>query len=111
MSIKTFKGQLVSSKLKKFVHDNQTNWKTGDEIKGSWEFTEDVEQSDRIGVVSEISYNQDKGTANKLHSLEGPSIESGKDKQYYLNGINYSKNDWTSLREIGKLDSYIDKSL
>jgi hypothetical protein len=100
MTTKTFNGQLISSKLKKYDH------KTGEYI-----FVEDSDQSSRIGVVSQITYSVEKGLANKLHNIEGPAIQTGKDKQYYINGVRYSKEDWATLRDLGKVDSYIDKSL
>ena len=100
MSTKTFKGQLVSSKLKKYDH------KTGEYF-----LVEDTDQSYRIGTVSEITYKADKGLANKLHSLESPALGTGRDREYYLNGVKYTKDQWMSLKEVGKLDGYIDRSL
>jgi len=100
MSIKTFNGRLVSSKLKKYDHKTE-----------QYILVEDPEQAHRLGEISVVTYNSDKGVVNKLHNLEGPAIQTGKDREYYLNGINYSKEDWASLKELGKLDSYVDKSL
>lgn len=100
MSIKTFNGQLVSSKLKKYDHATE-----------QFILVEDGEQSSRMGEVSEISYSSNKGFENKLHSLEGPALVTGKTKEYYLNGIKYSKDSWLQLKEVGKLETYMDKSL
>jgi hypothetical protein len=100
MSTKLFNGRLVSSKLKKYDHKTE-----------QYILVEDPEQAHRLGEVSVISYTSDKGEVSKLHNLEGPALQTGKDKDYYLHGIKYSKDSWTSLKELGKVDNYIDKSL
>lgn len=72
---------------------------------------EDPEQSDRIGVVSVVTYAAGQDGANKVHNFEGPAMQTEKRKEYYINGIQYTKDQWSELKEVGKLEGYLDKSL
>jgi hypothetical protein len=79
--------KLVSSKLKKFNHD--TN---------EWYYEEDSNQAHRIGTAETVSYTKNKEGDFHLHSFDGPA--HGKD--YYINGIRYSKTEWKSILALMK---------
>jgi len=99
MNIKTLKGKLVSSKLKKYDH------KTGE-----YYFVEDQDQLDRIGTVSTLTYSAEKGLPNKLHNMDDAAMQTGRNKSYYINGIQYSKDSWTQLKQVDKLEDLVDRS-
>ena len=48
-----------------------------------------------------IAYTLEINGENKLHNWEGPAIinEIQKTKEYYLNGIQYSLDDWKDMRK------------
>ena len=47
------------------------------------------------------AYTLEINGENQLHNWEGPAIinEQQKKKEYYLNGINYSLDDWKEIRK------------
>ena len=48
-----------------------------------------------------IAHTLEINGENQLHCWEGPAIinEEQKKKEYYLNGINYSFDDWNDIRK------------
>ena len=48
-----------------------------------------------------IAYTLEINGENKLHNWEGPALinEEQKKKEYYLNGIEYSLDDWKDIKK------------
>lgn len=97
MTTKTRTLKLASSKIQKYNH------KTGE-----WYLEEDATQAERLGVDYEVSYAVYGGSvSNKLHSMEDAAmvnVEGTKNKQYYLNGIQYKRDTWKELLNVSKMD-------
>lgn len=114
--IRTKTAKLVSSKIKKFVFPHNStdetqgsDWKVGDEIEGHWEYVDDVNQLERLNNTYKITYKESGDASNhKLHSTDEAAIQSKskdfKEKDYYLNGIKHSKDEWKTLVDDSKME-------
>ena len=51
-----------------------------------------------------IAYTLEINGENKLHNWEGPAIinEEQKKKEYYLNGIQYTMDEWKDIKKSGE---------
>ena len=51
-----------------------------------------------------IAYTLEINGENKLHNWEGPALinESKKIKEYYLNGIQYTMDEWKDIKKSGE---------
>ena len=51
-----------------------------------------------------IAYTLEINGENKLHNWDGPALinEEQKKKEYYLNGIQYSLDDWKDIKKSGE---------
>ena len=50
------------------------------------------------------AYTLEINGENKLHNWEGPALinESQKKKEYYLNGIQYTIDEWKDIKQSGE---------
>ena len=51
-----------------------------------------------------VIYTLEINGENKLHNWEGPALinESKKIKEYYLNGIQYTMDEWKDIKKSGE---------
>ena len=51
-----------------------------------------------------IAHTLEINGENKLHNWEGPALinESQKKKEYYLNGIQYTIDEWKDIKQSGE---------
>lgn len=96
--IKTKKLKLVASSLKKYDH-----------TLNDYILVEDVDQFENLGKTYKVTYvSNDGGDTNVLHSTEDAAIQEVvkgiKNKDYYINGIKYSKDTWKEMLNVSKMD-------
>lgn len=96
--IKTKKLKLVASSLKKYDHE-----------LNDYILVEDVDQFENLGKTYKVTYvSNDGGETNVLHSTEDAAIQEVvkgiKNKDYYINGIKYSKDTWKEMLNVSKMD-------
>ena len=60
-----------------------------------------LKKREEDGSLTEIITLHDTNGGFKIHNFEGPAVINKKQrvKEYYLNGIKYSEEDWKAIRK------------